>query len=168
MSFYSRKHQLGFLFASGLLLGALLCNKTLQAQTTAGNAAYQFLKLPYTAKATSLGGLNISSIGNDLGLAMMQHALLTTNMDGNLQVSVKPYFAGIQQYDLNGANIVKSDWVIGWGVHFQVSGLSSQEPGTGARVQVRVAGLIHSVLPSVIRHLPSTQSSVLPSIPLSP
>ena len=28
--------------------------------------------------------------------------------------------------------------MIGWGAHFQVSGLSHQEPGTGAQVQVQV------------------------------
>jgi hypothetical protein len=31
--------------------------------------------------------------------------------------------------------------MIGWGTHFQVSGLSHQEPGTGAQVQVRVRDL---------------------------
>jgi hypothetical protein len=96
------------------------------AQSTAGNAVYQFLKLPYSAKATSLGGLNISSIGNDIGLAMMQPALLSTKLDGEFQVSVKPYFAGIQQYDFNGANKLKSDWVVGWGVHYMDYGSIAQ------------------------------------------
>ena len=90
-------------FNSSWLIGG----NALFAQSTAGNAVYQFLKLPYSAKATSLGGLNISSIGNDLGLAMMQPALLSTKLDGEFQVSVKPYFAGIQQYDFNGANKLK-------------------------------------------------------------
>jgi hypothetical protein len=102
-----------YLYSSGFVGGNVVF-----AQSTAGNAVYQFLKLPYSAKATSLGGLNISSIGNDLGLAMMQPALLSTDMNGEFQLSVKPYFAGIQQYDLNGANKLKSDWVIGWGVHY--------------------------------------------------
>ena len=103
--------------SSGFIGGKLNSNH-LHAQTTAGNAVFNFLKLPATAKATSLGGLNISAIGKDLGLAMTQPALLTTNMNGDLQVSVKPYFAGIQQYDVNGASKLKSNWVIGWGVHF--------------------------------------------------
>ncbi len=131
MSFYSRIHKLGFFLTMTLFIGGLLGNKPILAQTTAGNAAYQFLKLPYTAKATSLGGMNISAIGNDLGLAMMQPALLTPNMDGDLQVSVKPYFAGIQQYDLNGANLLKSDWVIGWGVHFMDYGTIDQTDVSG-------------------------------------
>jgi len=97
-------YRLGFFIACYLSSSCFIGSNMLFAQSTAGNAVYQFLKLPYSAKATSLGGLNISSIGNDLGLAMMQPALLSTYLDGELQVSVKPYFAGIQQYDLNGAN----------------------------------------------------------------
>ena len=123
--------RLGFLFACYFNSGWLIGGNPIFAQTTAGNAVYQFLKLPNSAKATSLGGLNISSIGNDLGLAMTQPALLSTNLDGELQVSVKPYFAGIQQYDLNGANKLKSDWVVGWGVHFMDYGNIAQTDNLG-------------------------------------
>ena len=119
-------YRLGFFIACYLNSSCFIGSNMLFAQSTAGNAVYQFLKLPYSAKTTSLGGLNISSIGNDLGLAMMQPALLSIKLDGELQVSVKPYFAGIQQYDLNGANKLKSDWVIGWGVHYMDYGSIEQ------------------------------------------
>ena len=119
-------YRLGFFIACYLNSSCFIGSNMLFAQSTAGNAVYHFLKLPYSAKTTSLGGLNISSIGNDLGLAMMQPALLSTKLDGELQVSVKPYFAGIQQYDLNGANKLKSDWVIGWGVHYMDYGSIEQ------------------------------------------
>jgi len=118
--------RLGFLIACYFNSGWFIVGNPIFAQTTAGNAVYQFLKMPSTAKATSLGGLNISSIGNDLGLAMTQPALLSTNLDGLLQVSVKPFFADIQQYDLNGANQLKSDWVVGWGVHYMDYGSIAQ------------------------------------------
>jgi hypothetical protein len=124
-------YKLGFFIACYFHSGGFIGGNTLFAQSTSGNAVYQFLKLPYSAKATSLGGLNISAIGNDLGLAMTQPALLTTNLDGELQVSVKPYFAGIQQYDLNGANKIKSDWVVGWGVHFMDYGSIAQTDNVG-------------------------------------
>lgn len=113
-------------------MGCILCStgyfglSKVAAQSTAGNAVFEFLKLPHAAKATSLGGLNISSIGRDLGLAMTQPALLSTNLDGEIQISVKPYFAGIQQYDLNGVNKLKSNWVIGWGVHYMDYGSIEQ------------------------------------------
>jgi len=123
-------NKLGFFIACYFincgLFGDMFNVNRLHAQTTVGNAAYQFLKLPSTAKASSLGGLNISSIGDDLGLAMTQPALLTTKMDQIIQVSVKPYFAGIQQYDLNGANKLKSNWIIGWGVHYMDYGSIEQ------------------------------------------
>ena len=40
--------------------------------------------------------------------------------------------------------------MIGWGAHFQVSGLSHQEPGTGDQVQVRVQEIcpLSSIQPS--------------------
>lgn len=119
-------NKLGFFIACYFISAGNFGGNALLAQTTVGNAVYNFLKLPATAKATGLGGINISSIGDDLGLAMTQPALLTTNMDGDLQVSVKPYFAGIQQYDLNGASKLKSDWVVGWGVHFMDYGAIEQ------------------------------------------
>ena len=74
--------------------------------------------------------------------------------------------------------------MIGWGVHFQVSGLGRQVPGSGVQVRVkvqeicplssiqsssRVAGIIHSALHSVLNAVlhsalhPSTQSSVIDS-----
>ena len=73
--------------------------KLLHAQTTAGNAIYNFLSLPYSAKITALGGVNISSLGDDVGMAMYNPSMLTPSMDKNLVLSVKPFFAGIQQYD---------------------------------------------------------------------
>ncbi len=97
------------------LVSLLLIFNISKAQTTAGNAVYNFLELPYSAKITALGGLNISSIGNDLGLAMYNPSLLNDEMDHQLYIGIKPYFAGIQQYDLMSAQ----NWAnkkISWGV----------------------------------------------------
>ena len=128
--------KLGFLFTRIALLSAFFINKS-NAQTTAGNAAYNFLELPYSAKATALGGLNISSIGSDVGLAMYNPSLLNASMDKELLISVKPYFAGIQQYDLFSAqnwDTKKIAW--GMGVHFldygniQMTDITGNEIGT--------------------------------------
>ena len=101
------------------LTGFVLNVTSINAQTTAGNAVYNFLELPYSAKATALGGLNISSMGSDLGLAMYNPSLLMPSMDNQLHVSVKPFYAGIQQYDVSGVKEwerKKITW--GWGIHF--------------------------------------------------
>jgi hypothetical protein len=93
--------------------------KSLNAQTTAGNAVYSFLQVPYSAKASALGGMNISSLQKDLGLAMFNPSLLHESMDGQMQVSVKPFFADIKQYDVNGAHFwEKKNAVVSWGVHY--------------------------------------------------
>lgn len=109
--------KLGFIIS--FFVFVFCVNQTTIAQTTAGNAAYNFLTLPYSAKATALGGLNISSIGKDLGLAMYTPSLLNDNMDKEIHLSVKPFYAGIQQYDFSGANYWSPKKItFGWGVHF--------------------------------------------------
>jgi hypothetical protein len=92
---------------------------SLRAQQSNANEVYQFLTLPYTAKATSLGGINISHLGSDLGLAMYNPALLDPSMGKTLHLSVKSYFSNIQQYDFSGAHYLpKKKWVLGWGIHY--------------------------------------------------
>ena len=112
------KHGLGFL-VSQLLMIVLIIPQKMFAQTTAGNAVYSFLSLPYSAKATALGGMNISSMGRDLGLAMYNPSLLDKSMQNELHLSVKPFYAGIQQYDVSGMQYLQSKQIaIGWGIHY--------------------------------------------------
>ena len=92
---------------------------TLHAQRSNASETYQFLNLPYSAKATSLGGINISNLGSDLGLAMYNPGLLDPSMDKTIHLSVKSYFANIQQYDFSGADYLpKKKWILGWGLHY--------------------------------------------------
>lgn len=96
-----------------------ICVASLQAQTTAGNAVYNFLELPYSAKITALGGVNISSLGSDLGQAMYNPSLLTPDMGNQIHLGIKPFYAGIQQYDFNGVNYWdKQNITWSYGVHF--------------------------------------------------
>jgi hypothetical protein len=104
----------------------------LLAQNIGGNSTYNFLTLPYSAKASALGGMNISSIGNDLGLAMFNPSLLNASMDGELHLSIRPYYATIQQYDFSGANLWdKKKWIIGWGVHYMDYGTIKMTDAAG-------------------------------------
>ena len=89
------------------------------AQAVGGNTVYNFLSLPATAKATGLGGMNISRIGNDLGLAFNNPSLLNDQMNEQIQLSVKPYFADIQQYNFSGINYLGTKKIIlGWGLQY--------------------------------------------------
>jgi hypothetical protein len=108
------------------ILALFFCVPVIMAQTTIGNiggkesnAVYNFLNLPHSAKASALGGINISHIQPDLGLAMYNPALLTPTMDSWLHLSVKPYLADIKQYDFSGAKYLgNKKLVLGGGVHF--------------------------------------------------
>jgi hypothetical protein len=113
---YTKK--LGLLFYITCIVFVLNIN-IVNAQTTAGNAIYNFLSLPHSAKITSLGGVNISSMGNDIGMAMYNPSLLLPTMEKTLTLSVKPYFAGIQQYDLMNVNYWEKKKIT-WsaGVHY--------------------------------------------------
>jgi hypothetical protein len=114
IKYFHNLQKLGFFMALFIFYA-----NTMLAQTTAGNASFNFLTLPYSAKATALGGMNISALGSDLGLAMFTPSLLNKEMNGQLQVGINPYFAGIQQYDMIGVRYWEQQHITtGLGVHF--------------------------------------------------
>ena len=86
------KYIVGFIVFITFFVSAL----SVRAQSSNANEVYQFLTLPYTAKATSLGGINISHLGSDIGLAMYNPGLLDPSMDKTIHLSVKSYFSNIQ------------------------------------------------------------------------
>ena len=57
--------------------------------------------------------------------------------------------------------------MIGWGIHFQVSGLGHRGPGTGDQVQVRVQEICHpsSVIDSVIHSAGQLGRDAVPTLP---
>ena len=66
-------------FITALLL---LIFSVLRAQD--GTSAFQFLKLPFSAHASALGGENISIIEDDLTMAVQNPALLSCVADKTL------------------------------------------------------------------------------------
>lgn len=121
-----------------LCLSFCIGSKPLLAQTTqyvsgrAANAVFNFLTLPYSAKATALGGMNISSLSSDLGLAMYNPALLSSEMDHQLLVGIKPYLSDIKQYDVSGAyGLASHKMVWGWGVHYMDYGSTNMNDVSG-------------------------------------
>ena len=115
-----------------LICTFLLSTSAVVAQKVNADEVYSFITLPYSAKATSLGGLNISSIGSDLGLAMYNPGLLESSMDKELHLSVKSYFSNIQQYDFSGAHYLpKRNWVLGWGIHYMGYGNITMTDASG-------------------------------------
>jgi len=110
--------KLGFSFLI-ICFVYLFNSNPLKAQTTAGNATFNFLSLPYSPKATALGGINISSLSADLGLSMTNPSLMNQQMDGQMFIGIKPYFGGIQQYDLLGVkHWEQKNITTGFGIHY--------------------------------------------------
>ncbi len=85
-----------------LLAGLLYCLQT-NAQTLGGNAVFSFLSQPNTAQLSALGGMNISSIGNDVGMSFHNPSLLRPAMHRQVNTSFNAFVAGISSYSFTGA-----------------------------------------------------------------
>lgn len=79
-------------------LAALFLTINLTAQTLGGNAAFNFIKLPTSPQLSSLGGINVSNISNDAGLAFHNPALLNNEMHQQLHVSFNALYSSIKNY----------------------------------------------------------------------
>ncbi|HZI54531.1 MAG TPA: type IX secretion system protein PorQ, partial [Chitinophagaceae bacterium] len=70
-------------------------------QTLGGNSVFNFLRLPNTPQLTALGGVNVSVISNDVGLAFNNPALLKKEMHTQLNTVFNDFYAGIKSYHLS-------------------------------------------------------------------
>jgi hypothetical protein len=104
----------------------------LQAQTLGGNAVFNFLNQPISAKQASLGGVNISSIGKDLGLAFYNPALLRDEMHGGVNAGFYSFAQGLQQYGFNTAmHLGKYNSNLSFGVQYLNYGNLTQTDASG-------------------------------------
>lgn len=78
----------------------LLSNTVLPAQTLGGNTVFNFLNLPGNPQLTALGGVNISKISDDLGLALNNPALLQPVMHSQMNTVFNSMYDGIHVYSL--------------------------------------------------------------------
>ncbi len=82
---------------------SLFCFSNLHAQTLGGNAVFNFLSQPNTAQLSALGGVNISTIGNDVGMSFHNPALLRDRMHQQVNTSFNSFVAGIRNFSLTTA-----------------------------------------------------------------
>jgi hypothetical protein len=111
----------------------LLCIATQSAsQTLGGNAVFSFLSQPNTAQVAALGGVNISSISNDIGLSFHNPAMLRKEMNQQINTSINSFFAGITQYNLTtGYHLTASKINLGAGVQYLNYGALTQTDASG-------------------------------------
>ena len=60
-----------------------------------GDRSYEFLNVPYTAKISQLGGVNVSLVDQDVNLFLSNPALIGDTLSGYASANYLLYFAGI-------------------------------------------------------------------------
>ena len=101
-------------------------------QTLGGNAAYNFLNLPNTPQLSALGGVNISAITNDAGMAFNNPSLLRSDMHEQLHVSFNNMYAGVKNYhSVFAYRCEKCETNFAAGVHFIDYGTVDQTDASG-------------------------------------
>jgi hypothetical protein len=116
------------------LLGMILfmCVNSVFAQTLGGNAVFSYLLQPNTSKLSALGGINISSIGNDLGMAYNNPALLRDNMHHQISTSFYSIADGVQQLGfVNAYHQQKTNTNIALGIQYLSYGSITQTDPSG-------------------------------------
>ena len=110
----------------------LLSSTGLAAQTLGGNAVFSFLKQPNAALASALGGVNISAISNDVGLAFQNPSLLQSQHHAQTNVSFHLLAGGIKNYSLTtGYHLDQVDATLGIGISYFNYGSIPQTDASG-------------------------------------
>jgi hypothetical protein len=103
-----------------------------QSQTLGGNAVFQFLQQPNTAQLSALGGLNVSAIGQNVGMAFQNPALLRPDMHHKTDLSFNSFLAGISNYSLTTAmHLPNEQTSFGIGVNYFNYGSMAQTDASG-------------------------------------
>ena len=103
-----------------------------KAQTLGGNAVFQFLQQPNTATLSALGGMNVSAIGQDVGMAFQNPALLRPDMHLKTDLSFNAFLAGISNYSLTSAMHLRNEkTTVGVGVNYFNYGTMPQTDASG-------------------------------------
>lgn len=101
-----------------IILG-LLATTLVRAQTLGGNSVFNFLKLPNTPQLTGLGGINVSQVSNDVGMAFYNPALLTPAMHSQMNAVFNSFYAGVSTYHLSlGYHSPQLNTNFLWGLHY--------------------------------------------------
>lgn len=104
----------------------------LAAQTLGGNTVFNFLRLPNTPKLSALGGINISDVSNDVGLAFNNPSLLRPAMHTQLNTAFNGFYDGIKAYHLSfGYHHKKLNTNFLWGLDYLNYGAITQTDPSG-------------------------------------
>jgi hypothetical protein len=115
-----------------VLIFVLLAGKTACGQTLGGNTVFNFLKLPNTPQLSALGGVNVSQVSNDVGLAFNNPALLRSSMHSQMNAVFNNFYSGISAYHLSlGYHHEKLNTDFLWGLNFFNYGSTQETDASG-------------------------------------
>lgn len=115
-----------------MTIGFFMYAGTVFAQTLGGNTVFNFLKLSNSPQLTALGGVNVSKISDDIGLAVNNPALLQPSMHTQMSAVFNSFYAGINAYDLSlGYQNVKIHTNFLWSLNFFSYGNIQQTDASG-------------------------------------
>lgn len=104
----------------------------LRSQTLGGNSVFNFLRLPNTPQLTALGGINVSQISNDIGLAVNNPALLRPEMHTQMNAVFNSLYDGISSYHLSlGYHHKRINTNFLWGLNYLNYGNIQQTDASG-------------------------------------
>lgn len=93
---------------------------------------FTFLRLPNTPQLSALGGINVSHISNDAGLAFNNPALLRPSMHTQLNAVFNSFYDGITAYHLSlGYHNEKLNTNFLWGLNYLDYGNVQQTDASG-------------------------------------
>lgn len=114
------------------LIIILLFSLQSRSQTLGGNSVFNFLQLPNTPQLSALGGVNVSHISNDVGLAFNNPSLLRPEMHTQMNAVFNGFYDGITAYHLSfGYHHEKLNTNFLWGLNYLNYGNIQQTDASG-------------------------------------
>jgi len=102
-----------------LLIVILVFSFKTTAQTLGGNSVFNFLKLSNTPQLSALGGVNVSQLSDDIGLAFNNPALLSSSMHSQCNAVFNDFYGKINVYHFTvGYHHEKLKTNFLWGVNY--------------------------------------------------
>ncbi len=111
---------------------SLILPNCIAAQTLGGNAVFNFLNQPNSALLSALGGVNVSAMGNDIGMSFQNPSLLRDDMHLQANTSFNSFLAGIKNGSLTtGYHAVNPNANFALGVNYFDYGTLTQTDASG-------------------------------------
>jgi hypothetical protein len=102
------------------------------AQTLGGNSVFNFLRLPNTPQLTALGGINVSQVSDDVGMAFNNPALLQASMHSQLNAVFNDFYSNSKVLHLSlGYRNDKLKTNFAWGLNYFGYGNTTQTDAAG-------------------------------------